>query len=712
MKAVYLKELTTYFKGPLGYVCLGIYYLFGGQFLLSQLMSGTNNVSSLFSNFYILILLTLPLYTMRLLSEERKARTDQGLLTAPVTLSEIVWGKYLAAYTLYFLGILVTVVYGIFLAALSEPRYRIFLGNFLGILLLGAALVAIGLFISSLTESQMLAAIGTFAVMMCIICIDSISSIMPSGLSAAADLVVKLSFSARYYNFTSGMIKIPDVLFFVSVMLFFNFLTVQSLDRGRWVNSRKIRSASAAGGMTAGVLAVLILVNVICSLVCERVPALDLTENKIYDLSDDSRQILNALDENVQVIICYDEDTLRETEYGRQIDELLRRYENVSAKVQVRFADLLKEPEIAQEYSGYGIQQGSILITSEQRTKSITLDDCIVREQDASGYGYSVSSNAEQELTSAIAYVTEDAVVEAGILTGHSEEGCEEFRNYLNENNYSVTTVNIATESIDDSMRTVFLLAPTTDYSAEELAKLDQFLDNQGNFGKTLIYLAAHDQPELPNLEAFLEEWGIRIGNGLIVEKDSKNIYDGQGFMFGAAFTEDAKAWLVNVKNPSLPFVGYYCRPVTSLWEEKNNRTAKTLIVSPDTTVLYESKDGQTTIGADGAQSYGLAAIGERIKYQGAEERTSQVVVFGSNSMFSSNASVSANFNNKDFAVELVNSLSGKENSISIAGVSFHAPRLNLTSATYRNVMITLGILLPGAMAALGLLMAWKRKNL
>ena len=216
MKAVYLKELTTYFKGPLGYVCLGIYYLFGGQFLLSQLMSGTNNVSSLFSNFYILILLTLPLYTMRLLSEEKKARTDQGLLTAPVTLSDIVWGKYLAAYTLYFLGILVTVVYGILLAALSEPRYRIFLGNFLGILLLGAALVAIGLFISSLTESQMLAAIGTFAVMMCIICIDSISSIMPSGLSAAADLVVKLSFSARYYNFTSGMIKIPDVLFFVS----------------------------------------------------------------------------------------------------------------------------------------------------------------------------------------------------------------------------------------------------------------------------------------------------------------------------------------------------------------------------------------------------------------------------------------------------------------------------------------------------------------
>ena len=88
------------------------------------------------------------------------------------------------------------------------------------------------------------------------------------------------------------------------------------------------------------------------------------------------------MDENVRVIICYDEDTLRETEYGRQIDELLRRYENVSAKVQVRFADLLKEPEIAQEYSGYGIQQGSILITSEQRTKAITLDDCIVREPD------------------------------------------------------------------------------------------------------------------------------------------------------------------------------------------------------------------------------------------------------------------------------------------------------------------------------------------
>ena len=137
MKAVYLKELSVYFRGPLGYVCLGIYYLFGGQFLLAQMADGTNNVSTMFSNFYVVVLLTLPLYTMRLWAEEKRMRTEQGLLTAPIKLWEIVWAKFLAAYTLYMLGISVTIIYGSILAKLSSPTISIFLGNFIGISLLG-----------------------------------------------------------------------------------------------------------------------------------------------------------------------------------------------------------------------------------------------------------------------------------------------------------------------------------------------------------------------------------------------------------------------------------------------------------------------------------------------------------------------------------------------------------------------------------------------
>ncbi len=712
MKAVYLKELSLYFKGPLGYVCLGIYYLFGGQFLLAQLVSGTNNVSTMFSNFYIVVLLTLPLYTMRLWAEEKKMHTDQGILTAPVKLWEIVWAKFLAAYTLYMLGISVTIIYGCILAKLSSPTVSIFLGNFIGISLLGAALIAIGLFISSLTESQMLAAVGTFAVMMLIICIDSISNIVPSGLLELADIIVKISFSSRYYNFTSGVLRIPDVLFFLSIVFLFNFMTIQMLDRGRWVSSRKIRSASAASVLTVAVFSIVVLSNLVVNLLFERIPSLDLTQNKIYELSEDSKKIISSLDEEVKIVVCYNEESLRSNEYGRQTDELLRQYDILSSNVQIQFVDLLKEPEISQQYSDYGVKQGSILVCSEQRVKVILLDDCIIQEKDASGYGYSISSNAEQELTTAISYVTEDSVVEVSILEGHNEEGCEDISKYLSENNYSVQVQNLSTEEINSTAKAVFIFAPMTDFTKEELEKLDRFLDNNGSFGKSLIYVASYDQPELPNLESFLEEWGIHVGSGIIVEQDSKNIYDGQGFMFCGSFTEDAEEWLANVKNPSLPFIGYYCRPISCLWEEKNNRSAKELVISPETTVLYKSENGKTTIGADEAKSYGLVAIGERIKYLGAEKRTSQVVVFGSNVMFSSNASVSTNFNNKDFTVELVNSISEKNNSISIASVSFNAPKLNLTSAVYQGTMISLGILLPMSLAVAGMIVAFWRRRL
>ena len=148
MTAVYGKELSAYFKNPQGYICLAVYYLLGGQFFLMQLRYvGTNDISGIFANMYVVAALTLPLLTMRLFAEERRQHTDQALFTAPVTLGEIVWGKYLAAFTLYMTGVLICVVYFALISAFSAPLWNLFFGNFLGIVLLGAALVSIGLLV-------------------------------------------------------------------------------------------------------------------------------------------------------------------------------------------------------------------------------------------------------------------------------------------------------------------------------------------------------------------------------------------------------------------------------------------------------------------------------------------------------------------------------------------------------------------------------------
>lgn len=713
MRAIYEKELSSYFHNPLGFLYLAVYYLFGGQFFLMQVrFTGTNDISGIFSNLYMIVLFSLPLLTMKLMADEKRQRTDQALFTAPVSLTEIILGKFLAAYTLFGIGIGICILYFIVLSALSSPAWSIFIGNFLGMLLLGGALTAIGLFVSSLTESQVLAAVGTFGCIFTILLLDSIGSMLPSGLSFLEKPLEALSFSGRYYDFTAGIVDPSNILFFVSVMAAFLFLTVCVLDKNRQVTSRWVKNTSFAAVFAALFIAVLVLVNVVFSMGLKRLPSLDLTENGIYQLSTDSEEILDRVDIPVEIIVCYDENDLRSTEYGLQMDELLKGYERENSHISVRFADILKEPELSSEYADYGVSEGSVILHSSLRTKVIALNDCVQRVTASNGYGYTYSSRAEQALTSGILYVTEHETVQVTVLAGHSEIGCDDMMQYLSDNNYEIKEQNIATEEIDDQSAMVFLLAPTSDYTPEELKKLDKYLDNSGNFDRALVYVASHKQPVLPNLESFLDEWGIHVGSSLIVETDTANAYDSQGFMFGASFTEDAGTYLAEVKNPALPFLGYYCRPLQLLFQEQDNRTAVHLVESSDSCMLYplQGEEGGKAEEHPGAQ--GIVALGSRIKYIGTEKHTAQVAVFASTAMFSSSSTVGSSFNNQDFTVELLNSLSGKQGGISIPDVSFETEKLNVTQSQFNTMSLWIGILLPLAVFAAGIVIWIRRRRL
>lgn len=713
MRAVFEKEFSSYFRNPLGFIYLAIYYLFGGQFFLIQISyNGTNDISGVFSNMYLIVLLTLPLLTMRLMAEEKRQRTEQVLFTAPVSLIEIVVGKFLAAFALFGLGISVTIIYFAVFSFYSSAVWSIFIGNFLGMLLLGSALIAIGLFISSLTESQVLAAIGTLAAVFGIMLMEGIGDLLPSSLSFLEKPLKVFDFSSRYYDFVAGILEPAHVLYFISVIAVFLFMTICILDKNRQVTSKWLKNNSFMAAVIVLFLMMVILVNVVFSLLVKRLPIIDLTENHIYQLSEDSEEILEQVEIPVEITVCYDEDSLRSTEYGKQTDELLKNYERTNRKISVRFADILKEPELVSAYSDYSISEGSIIVDSEQRTKVVALNDCVEVSVASSGYSYSYSLKSEQVLTSAIQYVTENETVQVSVLTGHSETGCADILTYLSNNNYEVIEQNISTEEIFKDSVMVFLFAPTTDYTAAELEKLDTFLDNNGEFDRTLVYIASHSQPELPNLESFLAEWGIGVEKSIIVETESANIYDNQGFMFNGVFTEEAEEYLAEVKNASLPFLGYYCRVLKPLFGEQDNRTSYSLVESTKTSMLYPITEIGVAQLEESTEAMGIIVVGDRLKYIGTEEHHSQVIAFASTSMFSSSATVGNSFNNQDFTVELLNHMAGKKNGISIPSISFDSQQLTITQSQYMTMSVMLGMVLPLLMVLTGTVIWIRRRKL
>ena len=235
MSAIFKRELRAYFTSPLGYFVLAIVFVFSGVFFyLNNMYAGSANLSGVFSGLFIVtLLIVLPVLTMRLFSDDKRQRTDQALLTAPVSLTGIALGKFLAALLVFAIGISITLIYAVVIAFQVVPDWLVIFGNYVGLLLLGGLIISIGLLISSFTESQFVAVIVTFMISFMIMMIDQLTEVFTSNTTVVA-IVDFFSVYQRYVNFTVGSINYADVIFFLSMQALFVFLTVRSLDRKRW----------------------------------------------------------------------------------------------------------------------------------------------------------------------------------------------------------------------------------------------------------------------------------------------------------------------------------------------------------------------------------------------------------------------------------------------------------------------------------------------
>lgn len=233
MGAIFRKELLGYFTSPVGYIFLGVFYAASGFFFYSTSISvGSTDLSQLFLMLYFALLVLVPILTMRSFSEEKKQKTEQCLLTAPVSLTKIVLGKFLGAFVVYLIGIASTVVYAVTVSFFAEPDWNVVLGNIIGLVLLGASFVSLGILISSLTENQMISAILSMILILALYILQVVASyVSVEWLSAA---LTSIAFSYRYQTFTSGILDFSNVIFFISSVVIFLFLTVRVLEKRRW----------------------------------------------------------------------------------------------------------------------------------------------------------------------------------------------------------------------------------------------------------------------------------------------------------------------------------------------------------------------------------------------------------------------------------------------------------------------------------------------
>lgn len=233
MGAIFRRELLAYFTTPIGYIFLALFYAGAGLFFnMTALSSGSADLAYIFTLLIYVLLVVIPILTMRTLSEEKNQKTDQCLLTAPVSLGGLVMGKFLAAFLIFTLAVSITVVYAVVVSAFAQPDWTVVIGNIVGFLLLGSAFISIGIFVSSLTENQIVSAIISFAAMLLCYLLSAVAQLVP--VQWLSEIISNLSFVDRYTGFTYGLFDLSNVLFFISATAVFLYLTVRVLEKRRW----------------------------------------------------------------------------------------------------------------------------------------------------------------------------------------------------------------------------------------------------------------------------------------------------------------------------------------------------------------------------------------------------------------------------------------------------------------------------------------------
>ena len=226
--------MRGYFTGVVGYVFMVLFLAISGiTFAYTTLFAMSADVTTYFTIMLVFSAIALPILTMKSFSEEKKMKTEQLLLTAPVSIPSMVIGKFLAAYAMFAGALLFSSLNFLFLIPYAPIKSAVLIGNLIALLLVGMVFITIGLFVSSLTENQLSAAVGTIAIILGFLGIGIVSSLIPAEYWIRF-VFDSLSVFGRFQNFTSGYFELSSFVYYLSIAAVFLYFTIRVYDRRRY----------------------------------------------------------------------------------------------------------------------------------------------------------------------------------------------------------------------------------------------------------------------------------------------------------------------------------------------------------------------------------------------------------------------------------------------------------------------------------------------
>lgn len=438
-------------------------------------------------------------------------------------------------------------------------------------------------------------------------------------------------------------------------------------------SSKNMKNGSFMIAAAAVFAAILTAVNLIAGELPAKYTKIDVSQNKLYTIGEQTEEIVKNLTEDVTLYLMAESDSVDDT-----VKEMLDRYGDLSSHVKVEVKDPVLYPNFASRYTEDEVSANSIIVVGEKRNKVISYSDLYESSIDYSSYSYQTTGfDGEGQVTSAIAYVCSDDLPVLYVLQGHEEAGLSEaMTSAVEKENIEIQELNLLTEeSVPEDADCIFILSPKKDFSKEEAEKLTAYLEGGG---KAFI-VSDYTGTDLPNFLSVLENYGVRPKEGVVLDGDSAHYASGNpSYLVPDISSSEALGGLAEKNSFVLMPVA---QAVETLENHRDTIEIEELLTTSDSAYIKKDVENMTTLSKESGDEEGTFALGAAIseQYDSAETK---IVYLTSSSLFNDSINQAVAGGNMELLTGALSWMCGRETSVSITSKSMQMEYLTLTSAS------------------------------
>lgn len=468
--------------------------------------------------------------------------------------------------------------------------------------------------------------------------------------------------------------------------------------------------------ITAVVLVATILLNVVVSLMSDKLPgmSIDLTSTGAFQLSETSIKLAQNVKKDLKITFLDDKQSYRSkassNTYYAQVMAIAEEYGKYNNKISAEYISIVDNPNFENKYPQETLSADNIIVSCGDKYRILDQYDIFNVKSYYSTYSYIASSKAEEAFDGAILAVTSTESTKLAIVEDNSTEDFTYFKNILEQNNYELVSVKLEQEDIPKDAKMLIVFTPEKDFSKTAAKKIRTYLENNKEYGKNMLYIPSSKTYKTPNLDEVLSDWGITVGDGLAYELESSSVY-GRNMYDGILCYMGSNAFTSKFDDNSAPVISSYARPITL---DSNAETQSLL--------QYSSKSGVCPSDADDSYDFtgnakgniiiaGYGVNGIFANDKKSNDKISTVFVFGSSTMFEKTI-LASTYSDQKYILAMLSESCGRvdqEITVEAKELTQYDVQINNNSASVIGLVCYVG--LPIAVICAGLIVFVKRRN-